>query len=223
MLRKLSKYLQNPIDLIQIENDGIPVKTWPIELFKQKNKADIKSEMNSIALKIEENIAYEFFSNSTECNVIFGLKFTSSFNGVSTSQDFIKLLYSSTMASIKSGLFSTASAISNINNEMFNGMLFKNEVSHITLGVVNHWRSESLEICKSGNKIYANNDSLESILKAHPNLLSSEKNYLGIEFEYFASKNTPQYWLTLQVSDLNNGRNVLNKKKLLKLMDGSLK
>lgn len=223
MLRKLSIYLQNPIDLIQIENDGIPVKTWPIEFFKQKNKAGIKSEMNSIALKIEKNIAYEFFSNSTECNVIFGLKFTSPFNGVSSSQDFIKNLYSSTMALTRSGSFSTTSVINNINKEMFNGMLFKNEASHVTLGVVNHWKSESLEICKSGEKIYANNESLESALNAHPHLLSSEKKYLGIEFEYFASKNTPQYWLTMQVSDLNNGRHVLNKKKLLKLMDVSLK
>jgi hypothetical protein len=223
MLRKLYRYLQHPIDLIQIENDGIPVKTWPMELFKQENKAGIKSEMNSIALKIEKNIAYEFFSTSPEFTIIFGIKFTSSFNGISTSQDFIRKLYSSTISITKSGSCSTVSAIRHINNDLFNGMLFKNKVSHVTLGVVNHWKSESLEICKSGNKIYANNDNLESILKDHPNLLSSEKNYIGIEFEYYGSKNTPQYWLTIQVSDLNNERHVLNKKKLLKLMDILLK
>ena len=223
MLTKLSRYLQNPIHVIQIENDGIPVKTWPIQLFKQRNKVDIKSEMNSIALEIDNNIAYEFFSNSAECNVIFGLKFTSSFNGISTSQDFIEKLYRGTMDLMKLGSFSMASAISHLNGEMFKGMLFKDEVSHVTLGVVNHWRSKSLEICKSGKKIYVDNDSLDRALKIYPNLLSSEKNYLGIEFEYFASKNTPQYWLTIQVSDLNNGKNILNKKKLLKLIDASLK
>ncbi|MBU0974245.1 hypothetical protein KKD03_00905 [Patescibacteria group bacterium] len=219
MLQNTLKYLKDPIDLVQIENDGIPLKTWDVNIFLQEAEGNIEKEMNIIARDIDSKIAYEFFSNSTNCNIILGIKFISAYTNIVNSQCFIKKMYELTSQLLNKNQFFIEAVINYLNKNMFQEEMFKENPSHITLGVVNHWKDNCLEIQKVGEKVILNDDKLNKILQKCPSIVSSKKNYLGLEFEYFATKKTPQYWLTIQVSDLIDDKHILNKEKLLSLIN----
>jgi len=93
---------------------------------------------------------------------------------------------------------------------------FSEQPASAALGVVDYWMTFGpSEIWKQG-EAEVTEQHVRQKLSAHPDLLSNDKNYVGLEVVF----NTPTlHWLSFQVSDAYEGKYVLNIPKIYTLMN----
>ncbi len=175
-----------------------------------------EARVNEFLGKRPEIVAVELFYKTKDGHdFYFGIQHSPQLKNARDPHEFL-LLYLSVIQEFGNTSFPAVVRALGKSLHAQTGTFFSGQPNSTVLGVVDWWMTFGpCEIWKPGDSAITGEHVRQQLAK-HPKLLSNEKNYTGLEFE-FASPTA--HWLSFQVSEKITGGYTLDVKKVVSLFN----
>jgi len=202
---------------IQMAVDRHWENAWKIDISRFEYSED---EINGFLQQNPTVVAAELFYKTRDGDDVYlGIQYDRHLKNASTPGDFLRR-YLSALKNLRDRSFPSVIAVlgESLNNDA--STFCSVPPASVVMGVVDWWMT--FGPCKIWNRRESEvtEPYVRNRLSTRPKIISNEKNYAGLEFEF---DSVTTHWLSFQVSDKKDGVYILNMSKVLALLKEGLR